>query len=99
MHVVAENRTGYTARLEKGTEIGSILPAVIMKQESSPTTGSSAVNAVQSHIDFTHRKKRLEGYAGHRESRHPAWSEGRIAGDACKLPQRIQFVRRGMRRG
>ena len=40
----------------------------------------------------------MEGHAGHRESRHPAWSEGRITG-ACKLPQCFQSVRREAKRG
>eukprot|EP00731_Ephydatia_muelleri_P035288 Em0112g3a len=36
-HVVAENRTGYTARLERGAEIGTAFPATVVKQTPSHT--------------------------------------------------------------
>lgn len=51
-HVVAENRTGYTARLEQGVKIGTVLPATVVKQDPSPASGSSVVvNTVQSDTD------------------------------------------------
>ena len=61
-HVVAENRTGYTARLERGAEIGTAFPATVVKQMPSHTggRGSVAVNTLKSVTDSTQRKARLK---------------------------------------
>ncbi|KAL5503167.1 hypothetical protein EMCRGX_G010075 [Ephydatia muelleri] len=61
-HVVAENRTGYTARLERGAEIGTAFPATVVKQTPSHTggRGSVAVNTLKSVTDSTQRKARLK---------------------------------------
>ncbi|KAL5481633.1 hypothetical protein EMCRGX_G021832 [Ephydatia muelleri] len=61
-HVVAENRTGYTACLERGAEIGTAFPATVVKQTPSHTggRGSVAVNTLKSVTDSTQRKARLK---------------------------------------
>ena len=61
-HVVAENRTGYTARLERGAEIGTAFPATVVKQTPSHTggRGSVAVNTLKSVTNSTQRKARLK---------------------------------------
>eukprot|EP00731_Ephydatia_muelleri_P029828 Em0021g351a len=61
-HVVAKNRTGYTARLERGAEIGTAFPATVVKQTPSHTggRGSVAVNTLKSVTDSTQRKARLK---------------------------------------